>query len=86
MRKWRFKGQRAIPPSESCFSLRSGKSEKSNASSRKFNKKKKVVEGTKLEMHAVRERQGLQRELEEAEKGKAELSRLNWSCWLPEPK
>ena len=40
VRKWRVKGQRASPPSESCFSLRSGKSGKSNASSRKFNKKR----------------------------------------------
>lgn len=31
--------------------------------------------GAKLEMHALRERQELQRELEEAEEGKAELSR-----------
>ena len=33
--------------------------------------------GAKLEMHALRERQELQRELEEAEKGKAELELLN---------
>lgn len=37
--------------------------------------KKRIVEGAKLEMHALRERQELQRELEEAEKGKTELSR-----------
>lgn len=37
--------------------------------------KKRIVEGAKLEMHALRERQELQRELEETEKGKTELSR-----------
>lgn len=37
--------------------------------------KKRIVEGAKLEMHALRERQELQRELEETKKGKTELSR-----------
>lgn len=40
VRKWRAKGQRASPPSESCFSLKSGESGKSNAFSRKFNEKR----------------------------------------------
>ena len=76
MCKWRVNGQRASPPSESCFSLRSGKSGKSNASSRNsVQQKKRIIEGAKLEVHALRERQELQRELEKAEKGKAELSR-----------
>ena len=76
VRKWRVKRQRASPPSESCFSLRSGKSGKSNVSSRNsVQERMKVVEEAKLQMRALQERQELQRELEEVEKGKAELSR-----------
>ena len=75
VREWKGNGQRASPPSESCFSLRSGKSGKSDASSRNsVQQKRRIVEGSKLGMHALRERLELQRELEEAEKGKAELS------------
>jgi len=56
--------------------LKSGKSEKSNATSRNsVQERKRVVEEANLEMQALQERQELQRELEEVDKGRAELSR-----------
>ena len=53
------------PPSESGFSLKSVKSEKSYASSRNsVVEKKRAMEEAKLEMQTLKERQELQRELE----------------------
>ena len=69
-------GKEQAPDLNLVFSLRSGQSGKSNASSRNSAQhQRRIVEGAKLEMHALRERQELRRELEEAKKGKAELSR-----------
>jgi len=74
---WRTKRKGVgSPPSESGLSVRSAKSERSYASSRNSVKeKKRVIEVAKLEMEALKRRQDLQRELEQVEKGKAELSR-----------
>ena len=74
---WRAKRKElGRPPSESGLSLKSAKSEKSYASSRiSLKERKRQIEEAKLEMQALKEKQELQRELEETEKGKAELSR-----------
>ena len=74
--EWRANRRRVSPPSEAGFSLKSDKSEKSNAISRNsVQERKRVVEEAKLEMQALQERQELQRKLEEVDKGRAELSR-----------
>ena len=63
------------PPSESGFSLKSARTDKSCASRNSVKEKKRVIEETKLEMQALQEKQELQRRIEEIERGKAELSR-----------
>ena len=64
------------PPSESGLSLKSAKSVKSYASTgNSLKERKRLMEEAKLEMQALKEKQELQRDLEEIEKGKAELSR-----------
>ena len=74
---WRAKRKELErPPSESGLSLKSAKSVKSYASSgNNLKERKRLMEEAKLEMQSLKEKQELQRELEEIEKGKAELSR-----------
>ena len=74
---WRDKRKELeTPPSESGLSLKSAKSVKSYASSRNsLKERKRLMEEAKLGMQALKEKQVLQRELEEIEKGKVELSR-----------
>ena len=74
---WRAKRKELeIPPSESGLSLKSTKSVKSYASSENSsNERKRLMEEAKLEMQALKEKQDLQRKLEEIERGKAELGK-----------
>ena len=77
MSEWRDKRKREKrPQSDSRFSHTSAWSAKSYASSTNIGKeRKRLMEGAKLEMQALKEKQELQRELEKVEKGKAELNR-----------
>ena len=74
---WRAKRKELEgPPFESGLSLKFAKSVKSYASSGySLKEKKRLMEEAKLEIQALKEKQELQRKLEEIEKGKAELSR-----------
>ena len=74
---WRvnYKGKERLP-SESGFSMKSIKSDKSYASNRSSVKeRKRAMEEARLKMETLRERQELERELEEVEKSKTELNR-----------
>ena len=74
MNQWRVERNRVqTSPSECGLSVKSAKSRSSTTSSIK--EKKRMVEEAKIEMQALKEKQQLQRELEEVEKGKSELSR-----------
>lgn len=77
MSEWREKRRREErPPSESRFSHTSAWSVKRYASStNSVKERKRLMEGAKLEMQVLKEKQELQRELERVKKGKAELNR-----------